>query len=444
MTPTAWLAAAIFIAIYVLIVQDRIPKAKLALAGGVLMILLGVVDQRTALYGSARVEGIDWNTIFLLLGMMILVNITRHTGLFDWVAIKTVKLARGRPMLILLGMSLSTAVLSGLLDNVTTVLLIVPTVIVIFEALELDPVPYVIFIIMASNIGGSTTLVGHPPNIMIASATGFTFNDFLRINGPVMALIFILFCGVIWWRMRTSDLREESRRRVMLMDESRAITDAPLLWRCLAVLALVFTGFAVHGFVGLEPATIALAGAALLLLLHTEGSRRALREIEWPTIFFFIGLFIMVAALTHTGVVRAVGLAMVDATAGNPLALALLVLWVAAIAAALMDNIPFVATMTALLRAVAPELHPDPASVASVEQMIVHESIQPLWWALSLGAGMGGNLALIGASPNLVAAGVASRSGHPISFMRFLRYGVPITLPCLVICSVYLWLRFFN
>jgi len=444
MSLSAYVASAIFVGIYALIALDRVDKTKAAVAGGALMILVGVVDQHTAFHGHEDVAGVDWNTIFLLIGMMIVVKITRRTGLFEWVAIKTTKLARGRPVLILIGMCSTTAVLSALLDNVTTILLVVPTAIVIYEALEVDPVPHLIFLIMASNIGGSVTLIGHPPNIIIASATGFSFMDYIYVNGPIIGVIFVILCAAIWVIIgRRVRVTEEQRTRVLEFDEARAIRDAPLLRRCLLVLGLVLIGFVIHGSVGIEPATIALAGAALLLLLDPEGPREALEEIEWPTIFFFIGLFIMVAGLRVTGVVEAVGMWMIRVTSGNLLALTIMVLWVSAVASALMDNIPFVATMAALLRVVAPMLHPDSSSAESVHQLVTHESIRPIWWALSLGAGMGGNLALIGASPNLVAAGVASRSGHRISFMRFLRYGLPITTPFIGLCTLYLWLRFF-
>jgi Na+/H+ antiporter NhaD/arsenite permease-like protein len=444
MSSMGYIAAAVFVAAYVLIASDRFDKTKIALAGGALMIILGVVDQHTAFHGRHEVEGIDWNTIFLLMGMMIIVNITRRTGLFEWVAIKTAKLGRGRPIPILIGMMISTALLSALLDNVTTVLLMVPTVIVLYEAMELDAVPFIIFIIMASNIGGSLTLVGHPPNIMIASTTGFEFMDFIRINGPFVVPMFGLLIGFIWlWMRRKMTVTEELRLRIMGFDETRAISDRPLLWRCLGVMALVFIAFGIHGHIGLQPATIALGGGALLLLLYPEDSRDPLEEIEWPTLFFFIGLFIMIAGLTDTGVVKAVGMGMIHVTDGHPYALTLLVLVVTAVASALMDNIPFVAAMTALLRVVAPELHPDPASAATMFELLQHESILPIWWALSLGAGLGGNLALIGASPNVVAAGIAKRSGHEIGFIRFLKYGVPITLPMILMAAGYLWLRFF-
>jgi Na+/H+ antiporter NhaD/arsenite permease-like protein len=445
MTPTAYLAAGIFVVAYILIASDKFDKTKIAIAGGALMIIVGVIDQHTAFHGSDAVEGIDWNTIFLLMGMMIIVNITRRTGLFEWVAIKTAKLGRGRPIPILIGMTISTALLSALLDNVTTVLLIVPTIIVIYEALELDPVPYIIFAIMASNIGGSLTLVGHPPNIMIASTAGFDFMDFIRINGPFVLIIFLMLVGVMRWGLgRKAQVSDEQRARIMQFDETRAITDHRLLWRCIGVMAVVFIGFGIHGMVGLEPATIALAGAAMLLLLHPEDPREPLEEIEWPTLFFFIGLFIMVGGLTETGVVGAVGMAMVNATEGNLYALTVLVLVVTAVASALMDNIPFVATMTALLRVVAPALHPDPDSAANMFELLQHESILPIWWALSLGAGLGGNLALIGASPNVVAAGISKRSGHPVGFVRFTKYGLLITTPMIVLAAGYLWWVFFR
>mgnify|MGYP001100006338 CR=1 FL=1 len=443
MTAAAWIAASIFVVVYILIASERVDKTKIALAGGALMIILGVVDQHTAFHGSDAVEGIDWNTLFLLMGMMIIVSVTRHTGLFEWLAIKTAKAGRGRPVPILIGMTIVTAALSALLDNVTTVLLIAPTIIVIYEALELDPVPFLIFAILASNIGGTATLVGDPPNIMIASAAGFSFMDFIYMDAPVIAVIFVAFVGgLLLWMGRRYHVSEEQRERVMQFDESRAITDHRLLWRCLVVIGLVFVGFAIHGAVGLEPATIALGGAALILLLHPEGPRETLEEIEWPTIFFFIGLFIMVAGLVKVGVVESMGRGMIDVTHGNTLALTMVVLWFSAFASGVIDNIPFVATMTALLKVVAYDLHPDPSGLVAAD-IITHPGVLPVWWALSLGACPGGNMTLIGASANVVVAGISSRSGHPIGFLRFMKYGVPMTLMSLAISTVYLYLRFF-
>ena len=428
---------------YILIATERIDKTKVALAGGALMILVGVIDQHSAFHGHGHVEGIDWNTLFLLMGMMIIVNVTRHTGLFEWLAIKTAKIAKGRPIAILMGMTLTTAVLSALLDNVTTVLLVAPTVILIYEALELDPVPFLIFVILASNIGGTATLVGDPPNIMIASATGFTFVDFLAVDAPAVGVIYVVFAGILLlWLGKRYKVSDEQRERVMQFDETRAITDHKLLWRCLIVIGLVFVGFAVHGAVGLEPATIALSGAALIMLLHPEGPRETLEEIEWPTIFFFIGLFIMVSGLVNVGVVESLGQGMLNVTGGSTLALTMVVLWFSAIASGVIDNIPFVATMTALLKVVAHDMHPDPTAVGA--NLITHDAILPVWWALSLGACLGGNMTLIGASANVVASGISGRAGHPIGFIRFMKYGVPMTIVSLIISTAYLWFVFFR
>ncbi|MGC9320048.1 MAG: sodium:proton antiporter [Armatimonadota bacterium] len=445
MSPTAYLAAGIFVAAYALIATEKVDKTKVALAGAALMILLGIIDQDTAFHGTHEVEGIDWNTIFLLMGMMIIVNVTRATGLFEWVAIKTAKLGHGRPIPILIGMCLSTAVLSALLDNVTTVLLIAPTIIVIYEALELDPVPFLIFVILASNIGGTATLVGDPPNIIIASQANITFMEFVYINGPIILLIFLLFAGLIWLGFgKRYQVEDEQRLRVMQFDEARAITDHRLLWRCLTVIGLVLVGFVLHGALHLQPATIALAGAALIMLLHPDGPRETLEEIEWPTIFFFLGLFVMVAGLVEVGVVEALGRGMIDVTHGSSLALTMVVLWFSAIASGIIDNIPFVATMAALLRVVAPELAADPSAHATAAELVRNETILPVWWALSLGACLGGNITLIGASANVVVAGISSRSGHPIGFGRFLKYGLPMTVVFLGLCTGYLWLRFFR
>ncbi|MGI5818925.1 MAG: SLC13 family permease, partial [Armatimonadota bacterium] len=319
MTAAAWLATGIFVAVYALLILDRLPKATLVLAGASLMIVLGVLDQHTAFHGSESVQGVDWNTIFLLIGMMVVVNITRKTGLFDWIAIRTAKLGRGNPVWILIGMSASTAVLSALIDNVTTMLLVIPTAIVIYEALELDPVPYLILLVFASNIGGSATLIGHPANIIIGSATGFSFMDFIYVNFPIALLIFLILCVTMWFLLRSATaVTPEQRARVMQLDETRALRDRKLLGRSLVVLTLIFLGFGVHDLIGLEPATVALAGATLLLLLDPAGPTRALEEVEWPTVFFFfIGLFIMVAGLAETGVVERLGTGLVDVTGGG-------------------------------------------------------------------------------------------------------------------------------
>jgi len=288
--------------------------------------------------------------------------------------------------------------------------------------------------------------VGDPPNIIIASAAGITFMEFIFVNGPIILLAFLTFAGVLWLVMgRRFSAPEEARLRVMQFDETRALTDRRLLRRCLIVIGLVLVGFGAHGALGLEPATIALGGAALLMLLHPEGPRETLEEIEWPTIIFFVGLFIMVGGLVNAGVVRALGDGMIGATGGNIAALTMVVLWFSAFASGIIDNIPFVATMAALIRVVATDLAPAGAEIThNAAELVRHEAIMPVWWALSLGACLGGNLTLIGASANVVVSGISARSGHPIGFVRFLKYGVPITLVHLLLCTAYLWLRFYR
>lgn len=432
MTLAGILCAAVFVAVFALIATERVHKTKAALAGAVLVILVGFVDQHTAFHGEPRGPGgVDWNTIFLLIGMMIIVNISRRTGMFQWLAIRAAKAARGSPFGILALLAVITAVVSACLDNVTTVLIVAPVAILICETLEIDPVPYLISVILASNIGGASTLVGHPPNIMIASATGFDFLDFLRVDAPIAALALAVFLLGCWLLLRRSlRVEAQARARIMEFEEARAITDQRLLRRCLLTIGLTLIGFFLHGMLGLEPATIALAGAALLLLLHPEGPQEVLAEIEWPTIFFFIGLFVMVSGLVETGVIAVLGHGMLNLAQGSIAAMALGILWLSGVACGIMDHIPYAAAMIPLIQNVS-------GSVPAGHQEV-------LWWALSLGANLGANMTIIAAATNVVVAGVAERSGYPIPFRRFLKYGVPVTLANLVLSTLYLWLRFLH
>ncbi len=450
MTPTQLLATLIFVGAYALIALEVMDKTRVALAGAALMLILRLIDQRTAFHGSEATAGIDWNTIFLLVGMMIIVGVTRHTGLFQWLAIKAAKAVRGHPFGLIVVLSLITAVSSAFLDNVTTVLLVAPMTLIICRAIRVDPVPYLIAIVLASNIGGTATLVGDPPNIMIASAGHFNFMDFIRVDAPAAAIVLLVTLFMFWLglapRLRISD---EARQQIMAFDETEAIRDPILLRKCLFVLALVLFGFFIHSYVHLEPATIALAGAALLLVLlgrhpripDHEGEFHWYHEVEWGTIFFFIGLFIMVAALVELGVIKLFGHLLVTVTGNNKFWLTTLILWFSAIASGIVDNIPFVATMNALIQDMEAELlhatTPD-----QLAQGAHHPEILPLWWALSLGACLGGNFTLIGASANVVVAGIAGRDGHPISFARFLKYGVPVTFVSILISHIYLWFLF--
>jgi Na+/H+ antiporter NhaD/arsenite permease-like protein len=456
MTFAQALATVIFVGAYVLIALQVIDKTRVALAGGALMLLLRLVDQHTAFHGTHEISGIDWNTIFLLIGMMIIVGITAETGLFQWLAIRSAKAVRAHPLGIMIVLSVVTAFASAFLDNVTTVLLVCPIALILARAMRTDPVPYLITIVLASNIGGTATLVGDPPNIMIASAAKFSFVDFLRFDAPAVALVMAAYLVAIYVALgpRTKvTLRD--RARVLRMDESRAIVDHVLLRKCLFVLFLVLIGFFVHGRLQIEPATIALAGAALLLLLLGRHPRMPSQEedetefhwyhvIEWHTIFFFIGLFIMVASLVELGVIEMLGRALLSATGGHVPSLTMLILGFSALASGVIDNIPFVATMNALILSLDHNmLTAIPPSDAAIAAATHHPpGVFPLWWALSLGACLGGNLTLVGASANVVVAGIAARDGYPIDFFRFLKYGAPVTLMSILISAVYLWFVF--
>jgi Na+/H+ antiporter NhaD/arsenite permease-like protein len=429
----------VFLVAYALIASEQIHKTTVALCGAMVMLLAGLVTQEEAFHGHGAIAGVDWNTIFLLIGMMIIVHIMQGTGVFEWVAIKAAKLARGEPVAIMILLSLVTAALSAALDNVTTVLMIAPVALLICRGLQINPVPMLMFVILSSNIGGTATLIGDPPNIMIGSAARLTFADFLRVNLPIVLVILAVYAVTVKLVMgRRVRVTAEQRQRVMAFAESEAITDWRLLRRSLSVLGLTLLGFGLHGWLGLEMATIAMAGAALMLLMHHEGPENACREVEWGTIFFFIGLFIMVSAVVKVGVVDMLGAAILGLTGHSVLAMTMLVLWLSAFASALVGNVPFTATMTALIHSVAATLHPEAGPVAAAHAPEVY----PLWWAVSLGACLGGNLTPVGAAANLVVTGLAARSGDSIGFARFMKYGVPIALQGLVLSSLWLWLLF--
>ncbi len=418
---------------YVVIMSEKINRAIAALLGGGLMILAGVLTQ------EAAVRGVDFNVLGLLTGMMVLVAITRKTGVFQFVAIWSAKKVNARPMGILLMLSVVTAVFSALLDNVTTVLLIVPVTLLITEELQIDAYPILAAEIFSSNIGGTATLIGDPPNIMIGSAAGLSFNDFLLNVAPIVPLVFVFTVLPIafLWRKRLVTT-EEHRQRVLEFREREAITNPRLLKRCLFVLGLVLVGFLVHGTLHLEPATIAMFGAALLLLLANVGKEaeeqskavhEAFAEAEWVTLFFFVGLFILVAGVEKAGLLEMLANGVLDVTQGSFHVTAYAVLWVSAVASAIVDNIPFVAAMIPVIKDMGPAMGGP-------------EHLRTLWWALSLGACLGGNGTLIGASANVVVAGFAERAGEPIRFIPFLKVAVPAMLMSIAISHVYLYLRY--
>jgi Na+/H+ antiporter NhaD/arsenite permease-like protein len=428
-----WFAGTLFVLTYLLIMLERINRAIIALLAAGLMILGGVLTQ------EAAAQGIDFNTIGLLTGMMIIISITKQSGVFQFLAIWAAKKAGANPWGVLAMLALVTAVLSAVLDNVTTVLLIAPVTLLITEELRVSAYPYLFAEIFASNIGGTATLIGDPPNIMIGSAVGLTFNDFLINLGPAVALILpitLIPIYLVWGRrLKTT---AENRRRVMNMPAAEAITDRRLLWQSLLVLALVVAGFVLAHQIDKQPATIAMSGAALLMLLHnlphhiTEQSHKVhstCGEIEWITIFFFIGLFVVVYGVESTGLLEALAHQVLELTGGDLTMTAVSVVWVSAIASAIVDNIPFVATMIPLIESMGPAL-------GGADQLT------PLWWSLALGSCLGGNGSLIGASANLIVAGIAERAGQPIRFLPFMMMAFPLMLVSIAVASLYVYLRY--
>jgi Na+/H+ antiporter NhaD/arsenite permease-like protein len=428
-----WLSTAILILSYAAIMTERINRAIIALVGAGAVILSGLLDQDQA------IAGIDFNTIALLTGMMLLVAISKRSGMFQYVAIWSAKVARGSPWAMLGLLTIVTAVASALLDNVTTVLLIAPVTLVITGQLKLPPYPFLFTVIFASNIGGTATLIGDPPNIIIGSASGLTFNDFLLNLGPVILLVLLMQLGInhlIWGRKMKVD--DADRARVMGFRPVEAINDRPLLWKSLFVMGLVILGFVLAHPLRLEPGSIALLGAALLLLLENLGRpaedqshsvHKTFGEVEWITIFFFVGLFVIVAGVEHAGLLSMLADTLIGVTGGDLTITTLTLLWASAILSAAIDNIPFVATMIPVIKNMAPSFGGP-------------EGLLPLWWSLSLGACLGGNGTLIGASANLTVAGIGERAGVPFRFVPFLLLAFPMMLLSILVSTAYVYLRY--
>ena len=429
-----WVSLAVLAVAYAFIIAGLFNRAVVALLGAVAIVLIGALDQHEA------IEGIDWNTIGLLAGMMILISISRRSGLFQYLAIWSAQCVNARPAGILLMLQLATAVLSAVLNNVSTVLLIVPVTLVIAEELELPPYPFLFAEIFASNIGGTATLIGDPPNILIGTMAGLDFNSFLANAAPAAIVIMIVQAAMVhlvWGRsLRASP---ESRVLVMGMNAPGMVTDWVLLRRSVAVIGAVLAAFVFARPLHLEAATIAMTGAAVLMLLDNfthRGSKQTdyvhatFAEVDWTTIFFFVGLFVVVHGVEASGLLALVGGKLVMVTGDNLAVAGAIILWVSAVLSAILDNIPFVATMIPLIKGMAPA-YGGPSA------------IEPLWWCLSLGACLGGNGTLTGASANLAVAGIAERNGIRFGFVRYLAYGVPMTLVSIVICQVYVWWRYF-
>jgi len=415
-----YIAFGILLIAYVFIALEKIPKMTIAILGASVTLLLGLVGSADAF------QYVDFNVLFLLVSMMIIVNISAKSGMYDWLAIEMVKLTKGNPILVLVMLSIFTAVVSAFLDNVTTVILVMPLTFVIAQQFEISPIPFLISEVLASNIGGTATLIGDPPNIIIASRAGLSFMDFIVNLAPVVAVILVVAAVILaMWFKNAIKTKQENIAKIMELDNSKTITDTNLMIRSLVVLALVITGFALHGVLHLEAYVSAMAGASIMLLF--EKPKDILKKVEWNTIIFFAGLFIIIGGIEATGGIEFLSKMLIDATGGDTKLASILILWGSGIISGVVDNIPYTATMAPL--------------IASLEGTM---DLFPLWWSLSLGACLGGNLTIVGAAANVIVSEKAAAEGHPITFMQFMKYGSVITFVSLVISTGYLLMKFFN
>lgn len=414
------LAVATFAIALALIASERFDRTKVALLGAAVVVVLGVIDQHHA------VEAIEFEALGLLAGMMICVRLTETTGVFTYVAIRAGQLSRGRPLVLVLILALATGLLSAFLDNLTTILLMVPITFLLADVLDIDPVPLLIVEVLASNIGGTATLIGDPPNILIGAATGLSFGAFLQHLAPVawFTLIVVVLGLYVVYRGQLQ-IQPEARGRLAELDADGAIEDRDELRRVGPVLLIVIAAFFVHSLIGIEPATVALAGASVMLAVSRQSLERTLAGIDWPTLFFFLGLFVMVGALEETEAISELADALIAATGGDRTIELLAISWFAAFAGGIVDNIPLTATM-----------------IPVVEEIAGDSGDDAYWWVLALGACFGGNLTLISAAANVAAAGMADRAGRPIGFVRFLKIGVPVTFVSMLIVTGYILLRY--
>ncbi|MCI1952824.1 MAG: ArsB/NhaD family transporter [Clostridiales bacterium] len=421
MTSQQIIAIVIFLVTMVAVMTEKVHRAVAAMAGAVLMILFHILSL------SDCVAHVDVNTLGVLVGMMIFVAVVKKSGIFEYVAIKSAKLAKGKPWRIMVSFVLITAILSAFLDNVTTVLLVGPMTLAITGILKINPIPYMVSEILASNMGGTATLIGDPPNIMIGSAAKLGFSDFLFNTGaPVVVILALTLLCFRFLYVKEMQVDQKSMDKVMNLDENVAIHDKALMIKSLVVMALVVLGFILHSQTGIESGAVALTGAVIILLIGKQDAEDIILSVEWPTILFFIGLFVVVGGLQEVGVINMLAQTMINATQGNMVMSLLIVLWASALISAFLDNIPFVATMIPL--------------ILTMGQSGIN--ITPLWWALSLGACLGGNGTLIGASANVVLSSISTKNGYPITFKSFTKIGFPIMLMSVAISTVWLLLRF--
>ena len=426
-------SAAILLIAYVFIALEKIPKVTIALLGAALTIVLGLVSQNKLLGDNINphyfINFVDFNVIFLLVSMMIIVSIATRSGMFNWIANELLRLTKGHPKLVLLTLGIFTAVTSAFLDNVTTVILIMPVTFFIAKQLDINPLPFLITEIFASNIGGTATLIGDPPNIIIGSAAGLSFMDFLKELTGVVAVILIVIILLMMFIFRKSlKTAPDKMEAVANLDNSKTITDYPLMIRSAIILVLVILGFVSHDVTHIETCVSAMLGASFLLLF--EKPKDILCDVEWNTIFFFIGLFIIIGGLEASGGISLMAKWILNVTQGSQEATAMIILWASGFISGIIDNIPYTATMTPMLLA--------------IQKTMGSDYTYPLWWCLSLGACLGGNMTIIGAAANVIVSETSAHNGYPIPFMKFLKYGVITMIISLVISSVYIYLRFLH
>ena len=415
------IAIVVFVVVIGLIMSEKVHRAAAALAGAVVLVITGVMS------GEKALSYIDFNTIGVLVGMMTLVAVIRQSGLFEYVAIKAAKLVHGDPWKIMIAFILITTILSGILDNVTTVLLVGPMTIAIAKMLEINPVPFLMTQILASNIGGTATLIGDPPNIMIGSAANLSFVDFIDNTGFAVALVLVFMIIMMRFEYKKEiEVEGLDTSKIMNLDPNKSITDKPLLIKGVVVICLVILGFIFHDKLGIESSVIALAAAAIMLIIGGTSVENAIQDVEWTTIAFFMSLFVVVGGLTETGVIKQMAAVVIEKTAGHPVMMMLILLWASAILSSFLDNIPFVATLIPLVLAL------------KADGM----DVEPLWWAISLGACLGGNGTMIGASANVVLSDISTKHGYPIAFKSYLRVGMPFMLGSVAISMVFLLVKY--
>ena len=426
------ISATILLLAYVFIATEKIPKVTVALLGGSLTLILGLLSQNKTLATGGLdphyfINFVDFNVIFLLVSMMIIVNIATKSGMFNWVANEMLKATKGHPKMILFALAAFTAIVSAFLDNVTTVILIMPVTFVIAEKLDINPVPFLITEFVASNIGGTATLIGDPPNIIIGSAAGFSFMDFLNELTGIVTVIFLVVVSIMLFIYRKQMVATPERMaEVAQLDNSKTITDKNLMIRSLIVLFLVILGFITHDITHIQTCVCAMLGASVLLLF--EKPTKILESVEWTTIFFFIGLFIIIGGLEASGGIAVMAKWLLNVTHGSESATAMVILWGSGILSGIIDNIPYTATMAPM--------------IATIQSQMGADYAFPLWWCLSLGACLGGNMTIIGAAANVIVTEAAAARGHKIEFMKYLGYGILVTFVSLALCSVYVYLRF--